>query len=304
MAGSGSAGATGAGSAMFDQLATMNPPPVEMTFRGRHDNALHADAFGDPAAPPIVLVHGGGQTRHSWHSTASRLADEGWFALALDQRGHGASAWDDQGRYHYADFAGDLLALTAGLSRPPVLVGASLGGLACLLAEGGSDQRLARALILVDIAARMNPDGAQRVMDFMRARPDGFANLDEAADAIAEYNPHRPRPRDPSGLAKNLRQGDDGRWRWHWDPRFMALTGRPDASQESLDQAAAALDIPTLLIRGKESDLLTMECVEHFLALAPHTEFCDVTGAGHMVAGDKNDIFSEAVLGFLHQLDD
>ncbi|MFP6665356.1 MAG: alpha/beta hydrolase [Deltaproteobacteria bacterium] len=282
----------------------MQSDPVEMSFRGRHGNALHTDAFGDPAAPPIVLVHGGGQTRHSWHATASTLAREGWFALTLDQRGHGDSAWDKEGRYHYDDFAGDLVALSAELARPPVLVGASLGGLACLLAQGSSEQPVARALILVDIAARMNPAGAQRIMDFMRARPDGFANLDEAADAIAEYNPHRPRPRDPSGLAKNLRRGDDGRWRWHWDPRFMAIKGRPNAAKNALDQAAAALDIPTLLVRGQQSDLLTMEGVEHFRALAPHTEFCDVTGAGHMVAGDKNDIFSEAVLRFLRKLED
>ncbi|MEO2169460.1 MAG: alpha/beta hydrolase, partial [bacterium] len=162
----------------------------------------------------------------------------------------------------------------------------------------------AASVTLVDIATRMNPAGAQRIMDFMRARPDGFVSLDEASDAIAEYYPHRPRPRDPSGLAKNLRQGDDGRWRWHWDPRFMAIEGRPDAAIDALDQAAAALAIPTLLVRGKQSDLLTMEGVEHFLQLAPDTEFCDVSGAGHMVAGDKNDIFSDAVLGFLRRLDD
>jgi pimeloyl-ACP methyl ester carboxylesterase len=282
----------------------MQSDPVAMKFHGRHGNALHADAFGVPTAPPIVLLHGGGQTRHSWHATARRLAREGWFALTLDLRGHGDSAWDDEARYHYDDFADDLVALSAELARQPVLVGASLGGLACLLAEGKANQPLARALILVDIATRMNPAGAQRIMDFMRARPDGFASLDEASDAIAEYNPHRTRPRDLSGLAKNLRQGNDGRWRWHWDPRFMAIEGRPNAATDALDQAAAALAIPTLLVRGKQSDLLTMEGVEHFLQLAPDTEFCDVSGAGHMVAGDKNDIFSDAVLGFLRRLDD
>ena len=271
-------------------------------FRGRHGNELHAATYGDEASPPIVLVHGGGQTRHSWHGSAAQLGNAGWYAIAVDQRGHGASEWDPEGRYHYDDFAGDILALTADLPQLPVLVGASLGGLACLLAEGLAETRIARALVLVDIAARMDPDGARRIMEFMLSRPDGFADLDEAADAIAEYNPHRPRPRNPAGLAKNLRQGEDGRWRWHWDPRFMAIEGRPDAAQDRLDAAAAALDLPTLLVRGRESDLLTPECVDHFLSLAPHTEFRDVSGAGHMVAGDRNDAFGDAMFSFLEAL--
>lgn len=280
----------------------MADEPLTRIFRGAHDNELHAAAYGDPAGPPIVLVHGGGQTRHSWHGSAARLANAGWYALALDQRGHGDSAWDTEGRYHYDDFAGDIMRVTEQLADAPVLVGASLGGLACLLAEGLSGKPVARALVLVDIAARMDPDGARRIMDFMRARPDGFASLEEAADAIAEYNPHRPRPQNPAGLAKNLRRGDDGRWRWHWDPRFMAVEGRPDAAQDRLDAAAEALRLPTLLVRGRESDLLTEECVEHFLDRAPHTEFRDVSGAGHMVAGDRNDAFGDAMFSFLEGL--
>ena len=189
------------------------------------------------------------------------------------------------------------------LDRSPVLVGASLGGIACLLAEGGSPQPLARALILVDIAARMDPAGAQRIMDFMLANPDGFADLEAAADAVAAYNPHRPRPASNEGLAKNLRLGEDGRWRWHWDPDFMSIKGRPTDSETVLDDAARALSLPTLLIRGQKSDLLTMEQVDHFLELAPHSKFTDVTGAGHMVAGDRNDVFSKAVIGFLETIE-
>jgi pimeloyl-ACP methyl ester carboxylesterase len=280
----------------------MSQQPTELRLHGRHGNQLHADTFGPSDGPPIIFVHGGGQTRHSWHATAQTLAGLGWFTIALDQRGHGDSAWDTEGRYHYTDFAGDLEAVVQSLDQKPVLVGASLGGIACLLAEGSRPQPFARALILVDIAARMDPAGAQRIMDFMLANPDGFSNLDEAADAVAAYNPHRERPASNEGLAKNLRLGDDGRWRWHWDPRFMSIKGRPQDSETVLDDAARALTLPTLLIRGQKSDLLTMEQVEHFLDLAPHSQFTDVGGAGHMVAGDRNDVFSNAVLQFLETL--
>jgi pimeloyl-ACP methyl ester carboxylesterase len=280
----------------------MSQQPTELRLHGRHGNQLHADTFGPSDGPPIIFVHGGGQTRHSWHATARTLAELGWFTIALDQRGHGDSAWDTEGRYHYTDFAGDLEAVVQSLDQKPVLVGASLGGIACLLAEGSRPQPFARALVLVDIAARMDPAGAQRIMDFMLANPDGFSNLDEAADAVAAYNPHRERPASNEGLAKNLRLGDDGRWRWHWDPRFMSIKGRPQDSETVLDDAARALTLPTLLIRGQKSDLLTMEQVEHFLDLAPHSQFTDVGGAGHMVAGDRNDVFSNAVLQFLETL--
>lgn len=135
---------------------------------------------------------------------------------------------------------------------------------------------------------------------------DGFDSLDAAADAIAAYNPHRPRPTDLSGLAKNLRQKEDGRWVWHWDPRFLVgVRGSSDETRTSmvgadlLTDAVRALRLPTLLVRGRSSDLLSEEGAREFLELAPHAEFADVAGAGHMVAGDRNEIFNGAVLGFL-----
>ena len=140
-------------------------------------------------------------------------------------------------------------------------------------------------------------------MKFMNAKPEGFESLEEVADAIAAYNPSRPRPKDLSGLKKNLRQGEDGRYRWHWDPAFMGGERRDlaeaHAAVESLDEAASRLSLPTLLVRGRTSDLLSEEGAQHFLQLAPHARFADVSGAGHMVAGDRNDAFNSAVVRFL-----
>ncbi|MBJ19974.1 MAG: alpha/beta hydrolase [bacterium] len=265
---------------------------------------LAADCYGDPGARPALLFHGGGQTRHSWSGTAQRLAESGWYAINIDLRGHGQSDWDPTGAYHHESFRNDVTAIARTLDEAPVLIGASLGGISSLLAIHDAGNSLARALVLVDIATRMETTGTHRIMEFMRGGLNGFASLDEVADAVAAYNPHRPRPKDVSGLEKNLRRGENGRYHWHWDPDFLTVdpkSGNKFVTPASLDEAAASLTIPTLLVRGKMSDLLSEDGARVFLELVPHADFADVSGAGHMVAGDRNDLFSEAVLEFLER---
>ena len=264
-----------------------------------------ADCFGDPTHPPALLLHGGGQTRHSWSGTARRLAEAGWYAVSADLRGHGESDWDPTGEYGNTGFRDDAIAVARSFDRPPVMIGASLGGISSLLAIAHAGNDLASALVLVDIATRMEVDGATRIMEFMQGgAEDGFATLEEVADAVSAYNPHRPRPKDISGLEKNLRRGEDGRYRWHWDPTFMKPAPLKEdslISPDILDAAAAKLELPTLLVRGKSSDLLSEEGARTFLEQVPHARFADVSGAGHMVAGDRNDLFSDAVLDFLRE---
>jgi pimeloyl-ACP methyl ester carboxylesterase len=289
--------------------------PTPVSFEGHGGITIRGDAWGDPGARPVVLLHGGGQTRHSWSRCGRRLAAEGWRALSLDLRGHGESDWCPESRYAPADFVGDILAVARALHTAPVLVGASLGGMTSLLAVGESPEPVAAGLVMVDVTPRLEIAGTARIVDFMLARPEGFASLEEAADAVAAYRSHRGRPSDLSGLRKNLRLGPDGRWRWHWDPRFVdrrridAIGGIRGAAQggafnepERLLRAARALRVPTLLVRGRESDVVSREGAQEFLDAVPHARFVDVSGAGHMVAGDRNDAFNEAVLGFLREI--
>ena len=271
--------------------------------------SIAASAFGDPSHPPVLLVHGGGQTRHSWSGTARALADRGWYAVAYDQRGHGESGRPADKDYRAVRFAEDLVEVATQVrlltGTTPVVVGASLGGLSGLLAEGELDPGCTAGLVLVDITPRMERSGVDRIVGFMVDKlEEGFGSLDEAADAVAAYQPHRPRPKDHSGLRKNLRLDDDGRWRWHWDPDlFMGPSPLGTGSvQQRYDDATAALQVPTLLVRGKMSDLVSPEMVDHFLSLRPDAEYVDVSGAGHMVAGDRNDAFTEAVASFLDGL--
>jgi pimeloyl-ACP methyl ester carboxylesterase len=281
---------------------------MRVDLDGRDGLRLAADQGGPEDGPTVVLLHGGGQTRHSWAGTWRTLVAAGWRTWSLDLRGHGDSAWAGNGDYSLDAFVGDVLAVATALPRPPILVGASLGGLASLVAVGESavQEDTARALVLVDVAHRIEDEGRKRIGAFMTGHIDGFASVEEAADAIAAYNPHRPRPKDLSGLAKNLRQRADGRWMWHWDPEFViGKFGSADETRSSvvdpdrLDKAAGTLAIPTLLVRGRQSDLLSEDGAREFLDRVPHAELADVAGAGHMVAGDRNEIFNRAILDFL-----
>jgi pimeloyl-ACP methyl ester carboxylesterase len=273
-------------------------------FEAHGGVVLRGDAWGDPAAPAVLLLHGGGQTRHSWSGTGEALAAHGWYAVSLDLRGHGDSDWASSGRYAIDDFAADLCAVAPAFDPLPAVVGASLGGMMALLAEGESPEPVASAVVLVDVTPRIEPEGVRRIIDFMTERPDGFDSLEQVADSIAAYLPHRPRPEDLSGLEKNLRRGDDGRWRWHWDPNFMGQERGPGDvyAPDRLIEAAKRLEVPTLLVRGKLSDVVSEQGAAEFLAAAPHASFVDVRGAGHMVAGDRNDRFTDAVVSFLRGL--
>jgi pimeloyl-ACP methyl ester carboxylesterase len=251
----------------------------------------------------VVLLHGGGQTRHSWARTAERLAVGGWAAIALDARGHGDSGWHPAHDYTLDGFIGDLLALVRTLDQAPVLVGASLGGMTSLVATG-EHPGLARGLVLVDVVVQLEPAGTARILEFLNAHLDGFSSLGEVADAIAAYNPIRPRSRTLDGLRKNVRQRADGRWYWHWDPAFIRIGDEPQrhADRERLRSAASRLRIPTLLVRGAQSDVVSDAGMADMQRLVPSAEIVEIPSAGHMVAGDDNNVFAGSLEAFLARL--
>lgn len=270
-------------------------------FRSPAGVTLVADIGGPEGAPAVVLMHGGGQTRHSWAGTMRQLIDRGYRVVNVDARGHGESDWAPDGDYRIATLAEDLKAVLAHVGRPVALVGASMGGMTSFYAVGSTATPIADALVLVDIVPRPAPGGSRRIRAFMAANVDGFASIEAAADAVAAYYPERPRPKDISGLNKNLRLRADGRYYWHWDPRMLRAIESPEPpsfSNELID-VARHVTIPTLLVRGGKSDIVDDAGVDEMKRLVPQTEIFDVPGAGHMVAGDRNDPFSTGVLDFL-----
>ncbi len=271
-------------------------------FKSSEGFPIAADLYGDPTHDPVLFMHGGGQTRHAWGGAAAALAARGWHTISMDHRGHGDSGWSPDANYELDYFVEDFFAVLEQIGRKTVICGASLGGRTALLGLGEGSQELASALILVDIAPKTEAKGVARIQQFMRANLDGFASLEDAADAVAAYREHRSRPKDVSGLKKNLRLKDDGRWYWHWDPKYIDRRDKEDPSRNERVRASTPnIKIPTLLIRGGSSDVVSPEGVQDFLNLLPTAKFIDVADAGHMVAGDKNDIFTDAVVDFLGQ---
>ena len=276
------------------------------TLRGWNGLPLAADIDGAEGNPTVILLHGGGQTRHAWAGASRKLVTQGYRAISYDARGHGGSGWAEDGNYSTDALVADLKAIIATLPEPPALVGASMGGITSLTAIGESPAGLATALVLVDVAPTIERKGVEAIRRFMTANPGGFETLEQAADAVAAYNPSRPRPKSPAGLMKNLRQGEDGRYYWHWDPRIIAGSQEEhvaylDAYETRMSGAARNVTVPTLLVRGSQSDVVSPEGARRLQELIPQAEIADISGAGHMVAGDRNDAFNEAVIGFLQR---
>ncbi len=267
---------------------------------------LSVAEFGSGGSPSVLFAHGFGQTRHAWAGAATALAARGMHAVTFDARGHGESGRPAGGEYHMEQFVADLGAIAGELQsrdgRPPVLVGASMGGLLGLMLAGTAATPPFAALVLVDITPRWETRGVERILGFMRAHPDGFSSYDAAADAIGAYMPQRERKSEAS-LRPLLRQGDDGRLRWHWDPALLeTVSHETERYQPQLFEAARRIKVPMLLLSGGRSDIVSRDTVKEFMGLVPHATHVDLPDATHMVAGDANDAFSDEVSKFIHQL--
>lgn len=295
------------GTAERTPVSTTRSEPKTVTFRGSDELTLVADVWNNPAEtlafdeskPSVLMLHGGGQNRFSWKKTGDVLASRGLHVVALDSRGHGDSDRSPEATYTVEALCADTLHVLDQIGRPTVLIGASMGGLTGILTARRAGPAVVCQLVLVDVVPRFEKDGSARIRDFMFSHVHGFDSLEQAADAVAAYLPHRSKPRSPEGLKKNLRQRD-GRWYWHWDPAFLTKPNEdPFVRVELLEQAAMELTIPLLLIRGKLSDVVSEEAVQDFLAKVPNAEFAELSGAGHTAAGDDNDAFSDVVTQFV-----
>ena len=284
----------------------VNSSPQTVEFSGVDGITLIADEWNRDAGladqPTILMLHGGGQNRFSWKNTGQILADEGYHVVALDSRGHGDSDRAPGADYAIDTLMADVLHVLDAIGGPVVLIGASMGGLTGILVADSAGPDKVTGLVLVDVVPRYEKNGSARIRDFMLTNLHGFGSLEEAADAVAAYLPHRSKPRSPEGLKKNLRLRD-GRWYWHWDPAFMTAPGDdPELRTDNFERAAMDLKIPILLIRGKLSDVVSPEGVRHFLATVPRAEFVELSNAGHTAAGDDNDAFTDTVVAFVRRI--
>jgi pimeloyl-ACP methyl ester carboxylesterase len=274
------------------------------------DLSLAVETRCPGGSPALLFAHGFGQTRGAWNGAAEALAQAGCRCVAFDARGHGESdrvvgGVDSRRGYHMDQFADDLLRLAAAQPLPPILVGASMGGLLGIVLAGEIRPSPFRALVLVDITPRWETAGVERILAFMQAHPDGFANYADAAEQIAAYLPQRSERKSEQQLRPLLREGADGRLRWHWDPALLAgdLVQESERYQPRLQAAARKIEVPALLLSGARSDVVSRATVDEFLQLVPHARHVQLPHATHMVAGDANDAFTREVVRFVQSLD-
>ncbi len=268
------------------------------------DLSLALETRNPTGAPALLFAHGFGQTRGAWNGAAAALAQAGCRCVTFDSRGHGESDRLAGGDYRMEQFADDLRRVAEAQSQPPILVGASMGGLLGLMLAGEVHPAPLRALVLVDVTPRWEAAGVERILAFMQAHPDGFADYAEAAERIAGYLPQRRERKSEGQLRPLLREGADGRLRWHWDPALLTGVVRDsERYQPRLQAAAAKVELPLLLLSGGRSDVVSRATVDEFLQLVPHAQHVELAHATHMVAGDANDAFTREVVRFVRSLD-
>lgn len=279
----------------------LDPPCIESgTLRGAGGVPLAWECRRPDGMPTLLFAHGFGQTRQAWNGSMATLAAAGCRCVAFDARGHGESGRPAGGAYRMEQFVEDLALMAAAQPEPPVLVGASMGGLLGLTLAGEADPPPFSALVLVDITPRWENAGTAHVLDFMRAHPEGFADPAQAARTVAAYLPHRAATREPAQLEPLLRRGADGRLHWHWDPALLDTVAVVAADyQPRVLVAAARVRVPVLLLSGGRSDMVSDATIDEFLTLVPQARHVELPQATHMLAGDDNDAFTHQVARFV-----
>jgi esterase len=243
--------------------------------------------WGAVDAPPIVLLHGGGQSAHTWDACCLLLARR-YRCLALDQRGHGDSDWSADGAYGFDDHARDVAGFIDALQiKAPLLAGMSMGGINATAYATGHAATL-RALIAVDVGPDVRFEAVERLMRGLGAYRF-FANPEDAAVRLSALGARRPRALLQATLAQNLRQQSDRRWTWKYDPRTLSERTATEilAPRQALWARLAAITCPTLVIRGAESEIFAPADAERFTRALARGSCVTVPAARHSVQTDN-----------------
>jgi esterase len=248
---------------------------------------LHYLDWGTKGRPPVLFLHGGGLNAHTWDLVCASLKPER-HCVALDQRGHGESEWSPQMDYTTESQVGDLEAFvdTLGLERF-VLVGMSLGGVNAMAWAGRHSRRLA-GLVVVDVGPEVRTAGVRKIAAFTsEATP--LASVEEFVERALAFNPRRDRELLRRSLLHNLRRMPDGKWMWKYDQRHRgkADPGAQERRRDLLWSAVDAIECPTLVVRGAESDVFHDEDAEQLAGRLRRGRWGWVAGAGHTVQGDN-----------------
>ena len=262
---------------------------------------LHLLEWGDPANPPLLLLHGGNQSAHSWDLVSLHLADR-YHIYALDQRGHGDSEWARDAEYGPEQMARDALSLIAEERiAAPIVVGHSMGGMVTMRLTA-LEPTLPRAVGLVDVGPEVSQRGAETIRNFV-VRNTEFDQLDQFIDRVVAYDPFRSREHIERTARYNLVQRSDGRYvsksdRLLHDPEFRQRS-RPDSERRDVAHGFHAFRGPTLLIRGERSNILEADAAKRFVAGLPNARLVEVGDCGHNVHSQNTQGFLDALTPWL-----
>ena len=254
---------------------------------------LHYVEWGDPSAHSMVLLHGLQDCARSWDAFAAAMSSE-YHVVALDHRGHGDSEWAAPDRYRLRDYVEDVEALVESLSlRDIILVGHSAGGRNALLYAVRRPERV-RALAIVDIDPdAVNAESATMFRRY-RAESDEWASLEAVIERLRSRQPGSSSEMLAHQARHMTRESNGGRRVWKRDRRLVEAYERPDLWEEW-----SRLECPTLIARGRRSDLLTHEVAVRMREAIPRARIAELEGGGHWLYQELPGPFEATVRWFL-----
>ncbi|MCX4163603.1 MULTISPECIES: alpha/beta fold hydrolase [Paraburkholderia] len=264
-------------------------------------------SWGSVDAPPVVMLHGLRSYAYTWEPVAAALVDR-YRVIALDQRGRGASDWDPRRDYYTDAYVRDLKVLieTLGLQRF-VLLGHSMGGANAFVYAGDHPDRLA-GLVIEDMGpgASASSAGSERIKRELKSTPDAFTSWDEARAFWRRQRPNISAAALDSRVEHSLKSEADGRVVWRHDAEGIAAARLAATPEQLVDlwPVVTGLQVPTLVLRGGNSDFLSDMVAVEMEALNPLINALSIPGATHYVHDDKLTIFNVALRYWLDRLDD
>lgn len=272
-------------------------PPVERFIEVNRLKLRYLE-WGSTEAPPLVLLHGGGQSARTWDACCLTLARR-YRCFALDQRGHGDSGWPEQAAYDFDDHAADVAGFIAMLGlRLPMLVGMSMGGINGIATATRADVRL-RGLVCVDVGPDLQFDAVDRLLRGLGA----YRFFDSPAQAASRMSALGAR-RDPvlleATLRHNLRRHKDGRWTWKYDPRTLSdlTTAEILDPRQALWPRLQEIRCPVLVVRGADSKIFSPANAEKLAHELPDGRCVTVAAARHSVQTDNPGGLAAAIMSF------
>lgn len=264
---------------------------------------FHYLEWGNKDNPPLLLLHGFAQTCHSWDFVALSLSDK-FRVVALDQRGHGDTSWDIDGDYSPGKYQEDLRSVIDRLGLDNlILIGLSMGGRNAFT-FAAENKSLVKSLIIVDAAPQNQKIGSENIRRFVQ-QEDELDSIEDFVARVMEYNPRRSPKQIRGSIRHNLKQLPSGKWTWKYDKVLRSGDAILNHNREYSDKLwsdADSVDVPTLIVRGSASDVISMETGEELHKRIIKSQLVTIEDAGHLVVGDNPSGFCEAVKGFLSDI--